>query len=106
MTSGQVRIASASRPVAVVRPDPGVIGTSHNLPPRPEAFGLKWQLPKQMRLSSVRLHVRANDCRWPDSVPYCPAGRGSSLRLFCHLERIVDLDAEVSHLTFQFRVTE
>ena len=41
------------------------------------------------------------------TVPrYCPADRGSSLRLFCHLQRIVDLDTEISHCTFQFRVTK
>jgi hypothetical protein len=54
---------------------------------------------------SDRVHARmAEDGR---TVPgYCPADRGSSLRLFRHLERIVNLDAEVSHCTFQFRVTE
>jgi hypothetical protein len=34
------------------------------------------------------------------ATDYRPADRGSNLGLFCHLERIVDFDAEVSHRTF------
>jgi hypothetical protein len=34
------------------------------------------------------------------ATDYRPADRGSNLGLFCHLERIVDFDAEVSHCTF------
>ena len=39
-------------------------------------------------------------------LPWTLTGRSSDLDLFCDFKRIIDLNAEVSHRTLQFRMAE